>query len=137
MNFTSDGSTPSVFWDFGDGNTSTLPNPTNAFADSGTYQVMFIAIDPNTCNLEDTAYFTVELLQAATFSAQISVPTIPPCSDPTLIPLNASFTGSGADSLVWDLGDGTIYTDSYKFHILLFNIQEVYTVFNDCVGSNL
>ena len=127
MNFTSDGSTPSVFWDFGDGNTSTLPNPTNAFADSGTYQVMFIAIDPNTCNLEDTAYFTVELLQAATFSAQISVPTIPPCSDPTLIPLNASFTGTGADSLVWDLGDGTIYTDSTNFTYYYSN-PGVYTV---------
>ncbi len=127
MNFTSDGSTPSVFWDFGDGNTSTLPNPTNAFADSGTYQVMFIAIDPNTCNLEDTAYFTVELLQAATFSAQISVPTIPPCSDPTLIPLNASFTGSGADSLVWDLGDGTIYTDSSSF-TYYYSTPGVYTV---------
>ena len=56
MNFTSDGSTPYVFWDFGDGNISTQQNPTNAYADSGTYQVMFIAIDTSTCNISDTAY---------------------------------------------------------------------------------
>ena len=115
MNFTSDGSTPNVFWDFGDGNTSTQPNPINAYADSGSYQVMFIAIDSNTCNIADTAFFNVELLQAATFSAQIDVPTIPPCSDPTLIPLNASFTGTGADSIVWNLGDGTVFIDSSSF----------------------
>ena len=115
MNFTSDGSTPNVFWDFGDGNTSTQPNPINAYADSGAYQVMFIAIDSNTCNIADTAFFNVELLQAATFSAQIDVPTIPPCSDPTLIPLNASFTGTGADSIVWNLGDGTVFIDSSSF----------------------
>ena len=127
MNFTSDGSTPNVFWDFGDGNTSTQPNPTNAYADSGAYQVMFIAIDSSTCNIADTAYFNVELLQAATFSAQIDVPTIPPCSDPTLIPLNASFTGTGADSIVWDLGDGTIYTDSLNLSYYYSN-PGIYTV---------
>ena len=91
-------------WDFGDSNTSTLQNPTNAFADSGTYIVTFVAIDSTTCNIADTATFVVDLQQADTFNAQIDVPTIPPCSDPTLIPLNASFTGSGADSLSWDLG---------------------------------
>ena len=127
MNFSSNGSTPDVFWDFGDGNTSTLPNPTNAFADSGTYLVTFIAIDSSTCNIADTATFTVDLQQAAAFSAQINVPTIPPCSDPTLIPLDASFTGTGADSLSWDLGDGTIYNDSTSFTYYYSN-PGIYTV---------
>ena len=127
MNFSSDGSTPDVFWDFGDGNTSTLQNPSNSFADSGSYNIMFIAIDSSTCNIADTAFFNVEILQAATFNAQINVPNIPPCSDPTLVPINASFTGSGADSLSWDLGDGTIYNDSLSFTYFYAN-PGVYTI---------
>lgn len=110
--FTSDGSTPSMYWDFGDGNTSSAPNPTNSYAGAGTYSVMFVAIDPNTCNGADTAYFTVDLIQAPTFNASFNLPSIPPCSDPTVVTVNADITGSGIDSTVWNMGDGTIYSDS-------------------------
>ena len=126
MDFTSAGS-PDVFWDFGDGNTSILEDPSNIFADSGSYTVMFVAIDSNTCNIADTVYFNVDLLQAPTFSATINVPVIPPCTDPLLTPLSASFTGSGADSLSWDLGDGTIYPDSTGF-TYFYSSPGVYTV---------
>ena len=112
MNFTSDGSTPNVFWDFGDGNTSTQPNPINAYSDSGAYQVMFIAIDSTTCNIADTAFFNVEIIQAPTFNASFTLPTIPPCTDPDSVVVNASFTGTGLDSLVWNMDDGTIIIDS-------------------------
>ena len=71
--FTSDGSTPYVSWDFGDGNTSTVQNPTNTFATAGTYTVQFIAIDSNTCNIADTVPFTVELIQAPTFNASFNI----------------------------------------------------------------
>ena len=112
MDFTSDGSTPDVFWDFNDGNTSTLQNPTNSFADSGTYNIMFVAIDSSTCNIADTAYFNVEILQAPTFSANFSLPVIPPCTDPDSVTVIASFAGSGLDSIMWNMGDGTIIYDS-------------------------
>ena len=127
MDFTSDGSSPDVFWDFGDGNTSILEDPSNLFADSGSYNIMFVAIDSSTCNIADTVYFNVDLLQAPTFSATINVPVIPPCTDPLLTPLSASFTGSGADSLSWDLGDGTIYPDSTGF-TYFYTSPGVYTV---------
>ncbi|MCB9196614.1 MAG: PKD domain-containing protein [Flavobacteriales bacterium] len=109
--FTSDGSTPSVYWDFGDGNTSTNANPSNSYASDGTYTVMFVAIDPNTCNGADTAYFNVELIQAPTFSATFNLPTIPPCSDPTVVTVNASISGGGIDSTSWNMGDGNIIPD--------------------------
>ncbi|MEC8604351.1 MAG: PKD domain-containing protein, partial [Bacteroidota bacterium] len=112
INFSSDGSTPNVFWDFGDGNTSTQPNPINAYSDSGAYQVMFIAIDSTTCNIADTAFFNVEIIQAPTFNASFTLPTIPPCTDPDSVVVNASFTGTGLDSLVWNMDDGTIIIDS-------------------------
>ena len=112
MSFTSDGSTPDVFWDFGDGNTSILEDPVHPYQDSGLYQVMFIAIDSSTCNIADTAYFSVELIQAPTFSASFSLPVIPPCTSPDSVTVNASFSGTGLDSIVWDMGDGTIIYDS-------------------------
>lgn len=41
----------SYLWKFGDGNTSTLPNPTHTYSTGGTYTVTLIA---NKCGLSDT-----------------------------------------------------------------------------------
>ncbi|MDC0338462.1 choice-of-anchor L domain-containing protein [Flavobacteriales bacterium] len=111
MDFTSDGSSPDVFWDFGDGNTSILEDPSNSFADSGSYQVMFVAIDSTTCNIADTVYFNVTLNQAAQFSAEFDLPIPEPCTEPDSMLVQLSFTGSGADSLIWSMGDGTTFTN--------------------------
>jgi PKD repeat protein len=47
-------------WQFGDGTTSTLPDPTHLYSNTGSYQVRLIATDTNTCNKVDTsAYFTI------------------------------------------------------------------------------
>ena len=51
---------PQHFWDFGDGlGTSTAANPTHTYANVGQYTVMYVAIDPSSCNVSDTAYFNV------------------------------------------------------------------------------
>ena len=47
------------FWDFGDGGTSTITNPSHVFTDTGTYLIMLIASDPTACVPFDTAYTTV------------------------------------------------------------------------------
>src|SRR6185503_20510410 len=51
-------------WDFGDpasggNNTSTAINPTHVYNTPGTYNIVMIADDPNTCNKTDTARFTM------------------------------------------------------------------------------
>ncbi|MBN8837800.1 MAG: PKD domain-containing protein [Sphingobacteriia bacterium] len=43
------------FWDFGDGSTSTVSNPTHVYNNVGTYSVKLIAIDSGTCNIIDSA----------------------------------------------------------------------------------
>ncbi|MDA8715088.1 PKD domain-containing protein [Flavobacteriales bacterium] len=107
------GSSPQHEWDFGDGNTSTAANPTHTYADSGTYQVMYVAIDPMlTCGPRDTVYFNINLIIPETFSAVINVPPYDPCTALDSLLVELQFTGSGADSISWDMGDGTIYTDS-------------------------
>lgn len=52
------------YWDFGDGATDTAANPSHTFTTPGLYNVMFVAANPNTCNLFDTIYMSVQILGA-------------------------------------------------------------------------
>lgn len=49
-------------WDFGDGTTSTLTNPSHTYTTGGTFTVMLIAGDPASCNLTDTIRRTVTVV---------------------------------------------------------------------------
>jgi len=101
---------PQVYWDFGDGNTlgiGTNYTPTHTYADSGSYNVMYVAIDSSSCNISDTAYFNVNVINNGTLDAQIDIPPYNPCQDSLTVQLE--FTGSGADSLYWDMGNGTTF----------------------------
>jgi len=42
------------FWSFGDGNTSTLRDPTHFYTNSGVYMVQLIVQDAGSCNFSDT-----------------------------------------------------------------------------------
>lgn len=53
------------YWDFGDGDTSTLEDPTHVYNDTGTYVVMVIGYDSLTCAglaFLDTSYATITVL---------------------------------------------------------------------------
>ena len=56
----------SYFWDFGDGQTSTLYAPTHFYTTPGTYTAMLIVSDTSGCFTPDTAYVDVviQLLEA-------------------------------------------------------------------------
>lgn len=107
---------PHSYWDFDDGTNSTLPAVTHTYAQPGSYNVMYVAIDSSTCNIADSVYFNVTLELAETFSASIDFTPPPPCgSDSMLVQLY--FTGTGADSLVWDMGNGDVFvTDSMEYY---------------------
>ncbi|PJB13761.1 MAG: hypothetical protein CO118_12140 [Flavobacteriales bacterium CG_4_9_14_3_um_filter_32_8] len=109
VNFTGNTPTPpNSYWDFGDGlGTDTAANPLYTYADTGTYNVMYVVIDSSTCNIADTAYFNVTINQNDSLNAQFNFPIPDPCADSMMVQLN--FTGSGADSLFWDMGNGTTF----------------------------
>ena len=48
------------------------------------------------------------------YQRQLISPTYDPCTTGGLT-VDYNFTGSGADSIYWDLGDGTTYIDSTSF----------------------
>lgn len=51
----------SFFWDFGDGTTSTLINPSHVYTSAGQYTVSLLVIDTNNCYASDSLTFLVNL----------------------------------------------------------------------------
>jgi gliding motility-associated-like protein len=94
-------------WDFGDpasgaANTSTDINPTHVYNLPGTYEVVMIATDPNTCNVTDEVRFTIvvnEKPQALfTFT-----PATPEVNTPVRFTNQSS---PSATNFKWLFGDG-------------------------------
>lgn len=46
-------------WNFGDGTTSTQTNPIHLYNNVGSYLVKLTAVDSNTCNMQDSTFFTI------------------------------------------------------------------------------
>jgi gliding motility-associated-like protein len=96
-------------WNFGDGGTSTATNPTHLYTTAGTYQVVLVANDPNTCNLTDTARFTIRVYDKPIADFTFA-PVLPLENTPTTFTNNSS---PDAVSFKWDFGDGdTLRTTS-------------------------
>lgn len=82
----------------------------HTFNTVGTYRVMMIAIDPNSCNIRDTAYITIKVGDLRADLAA-TVVKLPPCeafsyqfnNNSTTLP-SRPFTDT---SFVWDFGDGS------------------------------
>ena len=91
----------SFFWDFGDGNTSTDINPVHTYADTGTYTISLLAVDPNTCNMRDSTTRTIHVnpKPRADFTAK---PVPAQYNTPTIFTNNST----GATHYTWLFGDG-------------------------------
>ena len=89
------------FWDFGDGNTSTMDSPTHAYASTGIYTIKLVILDANGCadSITRTNYIQVGL-PVADFTLSDSASS---CT-----PLEVQFTNTSTyfyDSF-WDFGPG-------------------------------
>lgn len=49
------------FWDFGDGNTSTAFEPSHNYTSPGTYEILLVVGDTNSCFEPDSSYFEVTI----------------------------------------------------------------------------
>jgi gliding motility-associated-like protein len=96
-------------WDFGDGTTSTQTSPTHLYAVAGPYTIRLVANDPNTCNLTDTTYFTINVADNPV--ADYSYAPNPPLENtPTTF---TNLSSSDATLFKWNFGDGdTLQTTS-------------------------
>lgn len=111
----STGSPTSWSWNFGNGNTSTLKNPTATYFNPGTYTVTLTATNAAGSNtLSRTQYITVYETPTVEFSATITS---------GCFPLNVQFQdlslpGSGNTNVswAWDFGDGGTSTLQNPLH---------------------
>ncbi len=106
---TTTGSVTGYTWNFGDGNASTLANPTHVYTTPGTFQAMLSASSANGCVNTRTAVVTIRTVPQTNFSLDL-----PPfsCSgspsqfrDATPPPAD-----SNIQSWVWAFGDETAGT---------------------------
>lgn len=114
-------------WNFGDTSTSTKPNPTHTYQDTGTYQVCLTAADP--CYKETVCRnLQVNCLAIDTdFSYEVNG---------NQLIITDSFPN--ATNYTWQLGDGTTYESPNPTHT--FDDPGIYSVCleagNDCTENS-
>ncbi|MGI8892777.1 MAG: PKD domain-containing protein, partial [Bacteroidia bacterium] len=107
-------------WTFGDGNSSTILNPSNIFMSPGNYEIKLIA--QNSTGQIDS--FMVTIIVNPKPAASFSVSSTSACVN------NNQFTftntSSGADSYLWDFGDGNVSTNYAPSHT--YNLPGSYSI---------
>ncbi len=115
----SSANTNNWLWNFGDGSTSTLQNPTHLYLNNGNFPINLIAKTIDGC--VDTMLFNSIIVNKPT--ADFIAPNPTNCS-PTLVMF--SNLSVGATSWLWDFGDGSFSVNQNPGHI--YNIPGLYTV---------
>jgi len=99
----------SYSWDFGDGSTSTVTDPTHSYVDEGLYTVQLTATGYN--GETDTYSMAVSVCHPPEAEFIIDV-----YDADTDVDLNFTNQSTNADSYVWDFGDGTTSTSENPSH---------------------
>jgi gliding motility-associated-like protein len=98
--------TPTYFWDFGNGDTSTLTNPTYTYTVPGTYRVMMVVTDFIPCS--DTIYHTILVDTIPYISFTVTDSVI--CEGKT-IEFMGDYLKTGVTATLWTFGDGNTMPD--------------------------
>lgn len=91
----------SFFWDFGDGATSTLENPTHWYTHSGTYTITLVAADAGSCNFSDTISREMVVLS----NSNSDLPPLGVCNG-DFVQIGIAPSGNASISYHWDPQDG-------------------------------
>ncbi|HEY6504005.1 MAG TPA: PKD domain-containing protein [Chitinophagaceae bacterium] len=105
-------------WNFGDGTPDVGPLPaatgytqSHVYNATGTFRVMLVAIDPNSCNVRDTSYVNIRVGDLIANLAATAVKITPPCDANRFQFNNLSTTNPirpfTNTSFVWKFGDGS------------------------------
>jgi len=112
----STGNPTSWLWDFGNGATSTLQNPSTTYFNPGTYTVRLTVTNANGSNtLTRTDYITIYGKPSVNFTVNDSTACFPHRAQFT--DLSTPATGTTNSAWLWDFGDGTQSTQQNPLHV--------------------
>lgn len=115
VNFNSNASGASGYlWNFGDGNTSTLANPTHTYTTNGVFTVTLGVVNSNGCVNSQTLgnQVSVGALQAA-----FDIDSNKGCTPLTVHFTDLSTSNVPITSYIWDFGDGTFGSAQNAIHV--------------------
>ncbi len=115
-------------WSFGDGATSTLPNPTHSYATAGTFTVTLTASNENGCTTSSTGTVTVVAKPTAAFSLN----NFNVCTSGNTVSLTN--TSTGATSYLWDFGNGVLSNQANP--TVTYSTAGTYTITLTATNSN-
>jgi gliding motility-associated-like protein len=138
VSFSSTGDSGSTYsWDFGDGQTSPLENPSHTYTTDGSFTVTLSVTDANGC----TGVFSMpNYINTQAPTGTITADTMSGCA-PLTVQLASNVT-SPLDpivSWVWDFGDGTTYTGefppSHVYAVGSFDVTLTVTTAGGCSST--
>lgn len=136
FNNTSAGDNLSYNWFFGDGDSSTLEEPTHSYDSVGTYSIMLIVTDDAGC--ADTQLRADYITVSAPIADFASSDTSAPCP-----PLLVTFNDLSTDAVMWqwDFGDGTGSSNQSPQHLYTspgsYDVQLIVTNLAGCKDTLL
>ncbi len=136
---TSSGGPTSFLWSFGNGNSSSLQNPSATYVVPGTYEVSLRVTNSLGTDIKiKSAFITVFTSPIASFTVNKTAGCTPLLTQFT----NTSSTGSSAiTTWLWDFGDGNISNQQNPIHNYLTtgakNVLLTVTDANGCSGNKL
>lgn len=95
-------------WDFGDGTTSTLQNPSKTYTTTGFYSVTLTVTSSTGCKRTTARANYIRVVSGVTADFSETPPST--CSGPFLVPFNNLTSGPGTISYQWNFGNSTSST---------------------------
>lgn len=132
LSVTNNGVITSWLWNFGDGTTSALQNPTHAYATAGIYNVTLDVTTSTGCT--NTGTVTIQIFDPPTSQFDF---TIPCEGQPTLFTDLSTDNNGTIDTWSWDFGDGSpIETTQHPSHLYVvagnYDVTLTVTSSNGC-----
>lgn len=115
VTFTALGNANEWEWTMDDGTMLTGQQIEHTYAEPGSYSVMLVGIDTNSCNFSDTAFAQITIVGPADLQPSFTYTTNSSCQGFTVDLTN---TSTGSTEFYWDFGDGTTGTSTSHFYQL-------------------
>jgi len=133
----SSGNPTSWLWNFGDGGTSTIQNPTHTYTSNGIYLVTLTITNAlNQCTSTFVNYLSVDSIWTTNCQSAFNW-------YPGNVPNNVGFydfsMGNNIQSWYWTFGDGTTSTQQHPFHSYpsagVYQVCLTITAANNCTST--